>query len=174
MMTMAMIIEPVAASRFAAGANLRSSATSASKRFFFRPSFFLFSSSSSVDFFRDFVISPLKLSARSSIAFVRRALIMMFSLISSIPPSLKHSPRTFDPSLTSPELVEEALISLCWRCKGIRVEEAEAISVDSLGFDLRVCSGTQVQTLRFAFKTLATSEHSAESHSMIYCSQEAE
>ncbi|CAN0891823.1 Uncharacterized protein At3g49140 [Linum grandiflorum] len=58
--------------------------------------------------------------------------------------------------------VVEALISLCWRCKGIRVEEAEAISLDSLGFDLRVCSGTQVQTLRFAFKSQATSEHSAE------------
>lgn len=27
------------------------------------------------------------------------------------------------------------------------------IGVDCLGFDLRVCSGTQVQTLRFAFPT---------------------
>ncbi|KAI4347597.1 hypothetical protein L6164_008398 [Bauhinia variegata] len=56
----------------------------------------------------------------------------------------------------------QALKSLCWRCKGVQVEEAQIISVDSLGFDLRVCSGTQVQTLRFAFKKRATSEYSAE------------
>ncbi|CAI0403139.1 unnamed protein product [Linum tenue] len=60
------------------------------------------------------------------------------------------------------EKVTEALISLCWRCKGIQVEEATLIGVDSLGFDLRVCSGTQVQTLRFAFNSRATSEYSAE------------
>ncbi|XP_057951238.1 uncharacterized protein At3g49140-like isoform X2 [Malania oleifera] len=47
----------------------------------------------------------------------------------------------------------QALKSLCWRCKGIQVEEATLIGVDALGFDLRVCSETQVQTLRFAFNT---------------------
>ncbi|OIW06372.1 hypothetical protein TanjilG_15017 [Lupinus angustifolius] len=46
----------------------------------------------------------------------------------------------------------QALKSLCWRYKGLEVEEAQLICVDSLGFDLRVCSGTQVQTLRFTFK----------------------
>ncbi|KAL2577658.1 hypothetical protein AAZV13_16G149100 [Glycine max] len=56
----------------------------------------------------------------------------------------------------------EALKSLCWRCKGIQVEEAQLICLDSLGFDLRVCSGTQIQTLRFTFKNRATSEYSAE------------
>lgn len=56
----------------------------------------------------------------------------------------------------------QALKSLCWRCKSIQVEEAQLICVDSLGFDLRVCSGTQVQTLRFGFKKRATSEYSAE------------
>lgn len=56
----------------------------------------------------------------------------------------------------------QALKSLCWRLKSIRVEEATVTGVDSLGFDLRVCSGTQVQTLRFAFKRRATSELSAE------------
>nr|AIZ68165.1 pentatricopeptide repeat superfamily protein, putative isoform 1 [Albuca bracteata] len=56
----------------------------------------------------------------------------------------------------------EALKSLCWRLKGIKVEEATVIGVDSLGFDLRVCSGTQVQTLRFAFRTRATTELNAE------------
>ncbi|KAG7981422.1 hypothetical protein I3843_05G233400 [Carya illinoinensis] len=55
-----------------------------------------------------------------------------------------------------------ALKSLCWRCKGIQVEEAALIGVDSLGFDLKVCSGTQVQTLRFAFNSQATSEYSAD------------
>ncbi|KAL0304332.1 UNVERIFIED_CONTAM: hypothetical protein Sradi_6301300 [Sesamum radiatum] len=60
------------------------------------------------------------------------------------------------------EKTTQALKSLCWRCKGIQVEECALIGVDSLGFDLRVCSGTQVQTLRFAFKKRATSEYSAE------------
>ncbi|MED6173462.1 hypothetical protein PIB30_059704 [Stylosanthes scabra] len=62
----------------------------------------------------------------------------------------------------SGEKAEQALKSLCWRCKAIQVEEAQLICVDSLGFDVRVCSGTQVQTLRFAFKKRATSEYSAE------------
>ncbi|XP_057423598.1 uncharacterized protein At3g49140 [Lotus japonicus] len=56
----------------------------------------------------------------------------------------------------------QALKSLCWRCKGVQVEEAKLICVDSLGFDLRVCSGTQIQTLRITFKKRATSEYSAE------------
>jgi len=58
--------------------------------------------------------------------------------------------------------ITQALKSLCWRCKAIQVEEAAVIGVDCLGFDLRVCSATQVQTLRFAFPTKATSEFSAE------------
>nr|XP_018681330.1 PREDICTED: uncharacterized protein At3g49140-like isoform X4 [Musa acuminata subsp. malaccensis] len=41
-------------------------------------------------------------------------------------------------------------------------QEAVVIGVDSLGFDLRICSGRQVQTLRFAFGTQATSEFGAE------------
>ncbi|KAK7270459.1 hypothetical protein RIF29_23614 [Crotalaria pallida] len=60
------------------------------------------------------------------------------------------------------EKTVQALKSLCWRCKAIEVEEAQLVCIDSLGFDLRVCSGTQVQTLRFAFKKRATSEYSAE------------
>ncbi|XP_026379853.1 uncharacterized protein At3g49140-like [Papaver somniferum] len=60
------------------------------------------------------------------------------------------------------EKTTQALKSLCLRVKGFPIEEATVISVDSLGFDLRVCSGTQVQTLRFAFSTRATSEYSAE------------
>ncbi|XP_072981695.1 uncharacterized protein At3g49140-like isoform X1 [Typha angustifolia] len=60
------------------------------------------------------------------------------------------------------EKIIQALKVLCWRNKGIQVEEAAVIGVDSLGFDLRVCSGTQVQTLRFAFNTRATSEFGAE------------
>ncbi|KAK4403624.1 hypothetical protein Sango_0731000 [Sesamum angolense] len=60
------------------------------------------------------------------------------------------------------EKITRALKSLCWRCKGIQVEECVLIGVDSLGFDVRVCSGIQVQTLRFAFKKRASSEYSAE------------
>ncbi|KAK6925887.1 hypothetical protein RJ641_007606 [Dillenia turbinata] len=60
------------------------------------------------------------------------------------------------------EKTMQALRSLCWRCKGIQVEEATVIGIDTLGFDVRVCSGIQVQTLRFAFQSRATSEYSAE------------
>ncbi|KAM5557449.1 uncharacterized protein ABKV19_024701 [Rosa sericea] len=60
------------------------------------------------------------------------------------------------------EKTTQALKSLCWRLKGIQVEEVVLTGVDSLGFDLRVCSGTQVQTLRFALNARATSEYSAE------------
>ncbi|CAN4099482.1 unnamed protein product [Withania somnifera] len=60
------------------------------------------------------------------------------------------------------EKTMQALRSLCWRCKGIQVEEVALIGVDSLGFDLRVCSGAQIQTLRFSFKKRAISEYSAE------------
>ncbi|KAJ8554378.1 hypothetical protein K7X08_025056 [Anisodus acutangulus] len=60
------------------------------------------------------------------------------------------------------EKTTQALRSLCWRCKGIQVEEVSLIGVDSAGFDLRVCSGTQVQTLRFSFRKRASSEYSAE------------
>ncbi|XP_004308044.1 PREDICTED: uncharacterized protein At3g49140 [Fragaria vesca subsp. vesca] len=60
------------------------------------------------------------------------------------------------------EKTTQALKSLCWRLKGIQVEEVVLIGIDSLGFDLRVCSGTQVQTLRFALNARATSEYSAE------------
>ncbi|PKA52445.1 Uncharacterized protein AXF42_Ash020406 [Apostasia shenzhenica] len=60
------------------------------------------------------------------------------------------------------EKTTQALKAFCWKCKGIQVEEASIIGLDSLGFDLRVCSGTQIQTLRISFKTRATSEFSAE------------
>ncbi|KAK8656088.1 hypothetical protein V6N13_108647 [Hibiscus sabdariffa] len=60
------------------------------------------------------------------------------------------------------ETTTQALKSLCLRCKGIQVEEVAIISVDSLGFVLKVCCGTQIETLRFAFNSWATSEYSAE------------
>ncbi|KAL7003489.1 hypothetical protein U1Q18_004643 [Sarracenia purpurea var. burkii] len=60
------------------------------------------------------------------------------------------------------EKTTQALKSLCWRCKGIQAEEATIIGIDTLGFDLRVCSGTQLQTLRFTFNAQASSEYSAE------------
>ncbi|KAK1399491.1 FMN-binding split barrel [Heracleum sosnowskyi] len=60
------------------------------------------------------------------------------------------------------EKTMNALKYLCWRCKGIQAEEVALIGIDSLGFDLRVCCGTQVQTLRFAFKKRASSDNSAQ------------
>jgi hypothetical protein len=45
-----------------------------------------------------------------------------------------------------------ALKALCKK-KGLHAEEANLISVDSLGMDVRVFAGAQVQTHRFPFKT---------------------
>ncbi|WZZ66645.1 hypothetical protein YC2023_078015 [Brassica napus] len=54
-----------------------------------------------------------------------------------------------------------ALKALCKK-KGLHAEEANLISVDSLGMDVRVFSGAKVQTHRFPFKTRATTEMAAE------------
>ncbi|XP_009765199.1 uncharacterized protein At3g49140 isoform X2 [Nicotiana sylvestris] len=54
-----------------------------------------------------------------------------------------------------------ALKALC-RKKGLHAERAKLIGVDSLGMDVRVLSGTEVQTHRFPFKVRATSEVAAE------------
>ncbi|WVZ51357.1 hypothetical protein U9M48_002509 [Paspalum notatum var. saurae] len=79
------------------------------------------------------------------------------------PDIIAHSaPNIISRLRTGGDKITQALKLLCWRCKAIQVEEAAVIGVDCLGFDLRVCSGTQVQTLRFAFPTKATSEFSAE------------
>ncbi|KAL8192730.1 hypothetical protein R6Q57_027178 [Mikania cordata] len=79
------------------------------------------------------------------------------------PDAIAHSAPKIISRLTSGgEKTILALKALCWRCKGLQVEEVAVIGVDSLGFDVRVCSGRQVQTLRFAFKKRASSEYSAE------------
>ncbi|KAL1544916.1 hypothetical protein AAHA92_21707 [Salvia divinorum] len=54
-----------------------------------------------------------------------------------------------------------ALKALCKK-KGLHVEGANLIGVDSLGMDVRVYSGTEVRTHRFSFKTRATSECAAD------------
>ncbi|KAJ0658277.1 putative heme oxygenase HugZ-like superfamily [Helianthus annuus] len=69
------------------------------------------------------------------------------------PDAIAHSaPKIISRLKSGGEKTTLALKSLCWRCKGLQVEEVAVIGVDSLGFDVRVCSGRQVQTLRFAFK----------------------
>ncbi|KAJ4766567.1 Pentatricopeptide repeat (PPR) superfamily protein [Rhynchospora pubera] len=60
------------------------------------------------------------------------------------------------------EKITQALKSLCWRHLGLQVEEACVIGVDSLGFDVKVCSNKQLQVVRFAFDKQATSEFGAE------------
>ncbi|XP_047058453.1 uncharacterized protein At3g49140-like isoform X2 [Lolium rigidum] len=55
-----------------------------------------------------------------------------------------------------------ALRSLCSRKKGLTVEEASLIGVDSLGIDVRVFSGLEARTVRFSFNAQALSERSAE------------
>ncbi|XP_041012642.1 uncharacterized protein At3g49140 isoform X3 [Juglans microcarpa x Juglans regia] len=54
-----------------------------------------------------------------------------------------------------------ALKALCKK-KGLDVESAHLIGIDSLGMDVRVFSGVEVQTHRFPFKVKATSEVAAE------------
>ncbi|GJY30155.1 putative ribonuclease H-like domain-containing protein [Tanacetum coccineum] len=79
------------------------------------------------------------------------------------PDAIAHSaPKIISRLKSGGEKTTQALKSLCWRSKGLQVEEVAVIGVDSLGFDVRVCSGRQVQTLRFAFKKRASSEYSAE------------
>ncbi|CAF2085021.1 hypothetical protein BRARA_F01621 [Brassica rapa] len=62
----------------------------------------------------------------------------------------------------SGDKIAEALRSLCWRYYGIQAEEVKLIGLDSLGFDLRLCAGAKIESLRFAFSTRATSAEDAE------------
>lgn len=55
-----------------------------------------------------------------------------------------------------------ALKALCRKKKGLIVERANLIGVDSLGMDVRTSSGLEAQTLRFSFNTRALSESAAE------------
>ncbi|KAG0491993.1 hypothetical protein HPP92_005391 [Vanilla planifolia] len=57
---------------------------------------------------------------------------------------------------------DSALISLCRKRKGLAVEAANLIGVDSLGMDVRVFSGLEARTIRFSFNTRAMTEASAE------------
>ncbi|EEF31833.1 conserved hypothetical protein [Ricinus communis] len=54
-----------------------------------------------------------------------------------------------------------ALKALCKK-KGLHVEGANLIGIDSLGIDVRTFSGVEVQTQRFPFKVRATCEAAAE------------
>lgn len=55
-----------------------------------------------------------------------------------------------------------ALKALCRKKKGLIVERANLIGVDSLGMDVRVFSGLEAQTLRFSFNARALSQSAAE------------
>ncbi|XP_041010819.1 uncharacterized protein At3g49140-like isoform X3 [Juglans microcarpa x Juglans regia] len=91
------------------------------------------------------------------------AVVEVEDFVNAQPDSIAHSAaKIISRVKAGGEKTAQALKSLCWRCKGIQVEEAALFGVDSLGFDLKVCSGTQVQTLRFAFNSQATSEYSAD------------
>ncbi|GMH08949.1 hypothetical protein Nepgr_010789 [Nepenthes gracilis] len=93
----------------------------------------------------------------------RQTLVDVEEYTKARPDAIAHSAAKIISRVNSAgENTTRALKSLCWRCKSIHVEEASLTGIDTLGFDLRVCSGTQVQTLRFAFDSQATSEYSAE------------
>ncbi|KAJ3671354.1 hypothetical protein LUZ60_007433 [Juncus effusus] len=74
------------------------------------------------------------------------------------------------------EKIVIALKSLCLRQFGLQVEEACVIGVDSLGFDVKVCSSKQMQVLRFPFDKRATSEFGAEKqvHELLFPKQQQE
>ncbi|KAF8097705.1 hypothetical protein N665_0283s0010 [Sinapis alba] len=55
----------------------------------------------------------------------------------------------------------EALRSLC---SATFKAEVKVVGIDSLGFDLRLCAGERIESLRFAFLTRATSEDDADGH----------
>lgn len=57
---------------------------------------------------------------------------------------------------------KRALRSLLWKRKGLHVEEAFLIGVDSLGVDIRVHCGAEVHTVRIAFDCRANSGDAAE------------
>ncbi|XP_052205585.1 uncharacterized protein At3g49140-like [Diospyros lotus] len=93
----------------------------------------------------------------------QQTVVEVDDLIKAQPDSIAHSAAKIISRLKAGgEKTTQALKLLCWRCKGIQVEEASIIGIDSLGFDLRVCSGTQLLTLRFTFNTRGSSEYSAE------------
>lgn len=55
-----------------------------------------------------------------------------------------------------------ALQALCRKRKDLIVERADIIGVDTLGMDVRVSSGMEMQTLRFSFNSRALTESAAE------------
>lgn len=94
----------------------------------------------------------------------QQASVQLEDFSRSQPDAIAHSAAKIISRLKSGgDKTTQALKSLCWICKGIQVEEVALIGVDSLGFDLRACSGRQVQTLRFTFKNRALSEYGVES-----------
>lgn len=54
-----------------------------------------------------------------------------------------------------------ALKALCQKKKGLDVEEAILVGVDSLGVDIRARCGAEVQTVRIAFKYQVTTKNAA-------------
>ncbi|KAH9302096.1 hypothetical protein KI387_013679, partial [Taxus chinensis] len=62
---------------------------------------------------------------------------------------------------TGSKKTKRALKALCWKKKGLDVEGAFLVGVDSLGVDIRVQCGAEVQTVRIAFNSQVTTEDAA-------------
>ncbi|KAK3025440.1 hypothetical protein RJ639_042166, partial [Escallonia herrerae] len=78
------------------------------------------------------------------------------------PDILVHSTPALVEQFSQPEMKSSfALRALCKK-KGLQVEGAKLIGVDSLGMDVRVFSGREVRTHRFPFKVRARSAGAAE------------
>ncbi|KAH9328159.1 hypothetical protein KI387_000267, partial [Taxus chinensis] len=81
-----------------------------------------------------------------------QSLVNLHDFQQAEPDILAHSASTIMARINAGgKKAKTALKSLCKRTRGIQVEEATLIGVDSLGIDVRICSGIELQTLRFAF-----------------------
>ncbi|KAH6557446.1 hypothetical protein KP509_1Z114500 [Ceratopteris richardii] len=60
------------------------------------------------------------------------------------------------------KVLEDALKLVCLHQRGLEVEEAALLHIDSLGMDLRVHCGREVKTVRISFSKRATSVEHAE------------
>ncbi|XP_075512004.1 uncharacterized protein At3g49140 isoform X1 [Primulina tabacum] len=91
-----------------------------------------------------------------------QALVSLHDFQYADPDALVHSaPSIIERFVESGAKCNVALKALCKK-KGLNIEGANLIGVDSLGMDVRVSSGTEVRTHRFPFKVKAMSECAAE------------
>ncbi|KAG9446106.1 hypothetical protein H6P81_012234 [Aristolochia fimbriata] len=92
-----------------------------------------------------------------------RCLVNLQDFQEAEPDVLAHSASTIIEHFSEDSMKSKmALKALCRKKKGLNVEGANLIGVDSLGMDVRAFSGMEVRTLCFSFNSRATTENAAE------------